>query len=70
MDNEFLIITHSKGNVRRFPILRATYGLTGASYLKGEGKRLYQENMHNLNSALKIQAATLSSTHLPKAELS
>ena len=50
--NEFFIICYSKGNLRRYPLLRASYGFIGASYLKGEGKRLYDENMDNLNKAL------------------
>ena len=63
--NEFLIICYSKGNLRRFPLLRATYGFTGASYLKGEGKRLYDENMDNLNRAL-VTPGSLAVSYTPK----
>ena len=62
--NEFLIICYSKGNLRRFPLLRATYGFTGASYLKGEGKRLYEENMDNLNRAL-VTPGSLAVSYTP-----
>ncbi|MEM0900464.1 MAG: helix-turn-helix transcriptional regulator [Pseudomonadota bacterium] len=50
--NEFMIICYSRGNLRKFPLLRASYGFKGAGYLKGEGKRLYDKNMDNLNRAL------------------
>ena len=51
--SDFMVIIHSKGNLRRYPFLRATYGFSGANYFKREGKRLYNENMDNLNRALK-----------------
>lgn len=62
--NEYFIICYSKGNLRRFPLLRATYGFTGASYLKGEGKRLYDENMDNLNRAL-LTPGSLAVSYTP-----
>ncbi|MEN0040516.1 MAG: helix-turn-helix transcriptional regulator [Pseudomonadota bacterium] len=62
--NEFMIISYSKGNLKRFPLLRATYGFKGAGYLKGAGKRLYDENMDNLNRAL-ATPGSLAVCHTP-----
>jgi len=50
--SEFMIICLSRGNLKKYPFLRIAYGYNGASYFKGEGKRLQEENMHNLERAL------------------
>ena len=49
---EYMIMALSKGTLKRYPLLRAAYGFNGASYFKGEGKRLHLENKENLKRAL------------------
>jgi len=49
---EMMIICVSQGKLKKYPFLRATYGFEAASYFKGEGKLLFEENSHNHNRAL------------------
>jgi len=49
---EMMIICVSKGKLKKYPFLRATYGFEAASYFKGEGKRLLEENMELHSRAL------------------
>lgn len=56
--SEMMIICVSKGKLRKYPFLRATYGFEAASYFKGEGKRLLEENIELHNRALLTPGST------------
>lgn len=54
----FMIMAMSKGTLNRYPLLRAAYGFQAASYFRSEGKRLYNENIDNLNKALSLPGSS------------
>ena len=54
----FMIMAMSKGTLNRYPLLRAAYGFQAASYFRNEGRRLYDDNIDNLNKALSLPGSS------------
>ena len=49
--HDLMIVAIGKEALRRYPLLRATYGFSVVSYFKGEARQVYEENLENMRRA-------------------
>lgn len=61
---KLMIICMSRGKLKRYPFLRATYGFEAVTYFRGEGRRLYNDNIENMQRGL-VTPGSSAIVHVP-----